>query len=152
VEAVVAIAIVVVVTTGAWGLFLTIQQNWLSASLAMRTATEAGVTLQKIIYGDGNAVGSIREAVKQDVSFSNTAGGGWELVLDGTNAANRIIYEPASNRIVHANGYVYSSNVVASTAAKPNDGCEIEVTVQHVEGSRTNSSTMSTYVRFRNRK
>lgn len=151
VELLMAISILVIVTTGSWALFLAVQRNGVAASLAMRTTSEAARAMQQMVYAQQSGLPTMRAATAQTVAVTTPAAGGWEIALDGTGGVNRTIYEPANGRIVHANGFVYSDNVLTSSAIKANGGCMITVTVQHVEGPKTNTSSISTFVRFRNK-
>ena len=149
IELTIASFVMITVVTGAISLFVVIRNSWTTASLHLRSSSKASRALSRMVYGAGSTRTGIRAAYREDVSLSPTGGGGWRLSLS-TNVNETITYNPVNSNITTQTGFLIADNVVTSTAALATGGCRISLTVQEAARRRQATSTMTTYVKFRN--
>lgn len=149
VELSIASTLMVTVVAGAISLFLVIQNSWSTASLHLQSSSKASRALTRMVYGAGSDRTGIRAAYREDVNLNQTGDGGWRLSLS-TNITETLVYTPADSNIVTQTGFVIADNVVTSTAALASGGCNLSLTIREAGRRQEATTTMSTYVKFRN--
>lgn len=144
VEVSMSVAIITVVTIGMFNVFTSFLRSYNATSLMYTASARANLGLERMVYGTGTNLG-LREAESSGVSttFSNTD---WQLNF--TNQWYK--YKSASKCIVNQSAKTICTNVVSSTLTYSTNGCQIALSVAESGGGRVITSTVTTYVQFRN--
>jgi len=150
-EVCVALAIVTIVTIGAFNVFLSFARSYNTSTLMRTASTRASLGLERMVYGVGTNMG-LREAVASSVAvtYSNTTD--WTLTYSNAldTAVKSFTYSTSKKSITDWAGKTICTNVVSSTATDLTTGCQITLSVTESAGGRTLSNSMMTFVQFRN--
>jgi len=122
------------------------QQSWYTAAAAIDSSRIASSALERMVYGANNKPG-LRAAALGKANIAYASGGSWQL---NTSPTDFISYDANSEKITNQDGFVFCSNVSTSTATVGPKGCTISLDVRTRGGRQTLTSSMQTYVQFRN--
>ena len=152
-EMMVSLTIFTLLTLAVFALFFLFHRGYYIVSLARNTSNDASTALERMVYGVSTNYGA-REFYRGSVGV-NQSGSGWTLVATNKGRLVRYQYYPNEQRIRDQNNFVICDNVVSSRVAwvgARTNAVSLSVTVRQTGGRRTTSSTMSTVVRFRNKR
>jgi Tfp pilus assembly protein PilE len=157
VEMMMSFAIITLITIGAFNVFIQVLRSY-NASTLMRTAAgRASTGMERMVYGVGTNIG-LREAAANSVTvtYSNTTD--WTLtytnLVDSASATNAgaksFKYSTSKKQITDWAGKLICTNVISSTATDLANGCQITLSVAESGGGRVMTSSVITFVQFRN--
>lgn len=151
IEMTVSFAIITLIIVGAFNVFISILRSY-NASTLMRTAAgRASTGMERMVYGVGTNIG-LREAdaASVTVTYSNTTD--WTLTYTNVpdSAAKSFKYSTTGRKITDWAGKLICTNVISSTATDLATGCQITLSVAESGGGRVITSSVMTFVQFRN--
>ena len=146
VELMMASSVMTVLVAGTVTIMYVHQQSWFTAAVAIDSSSDVSSALERMVYGEGNNPG-LRATEQGQANIVHATCGSWQL---NTSPTAFLAYDANSGTITNQDGFVFCSNVSTSTATMGLGGCTISLDVQGTGGRQTLTSSMQTYVRFRN--
>jgi prepilin-type N-terminal cleavage/methylation domain-containing protein len=151
VEMAMSIAIVTIVTVGAFNVFVSFLRSYNTSTLMRTAAGRASTGVERMVYGVGTNIG-LREAgsLSVTVTYSNTTD--WTLTYSNTtdSAVKFFKYSTSKKSITDWAGKTICTNVISSTATDLTTGCQITLSVTESSGGRVMTNSATTFVQFRN--
>jgi hypothetical protein len=146
-----SMAILTIVTAGVFNVFVSFLRSY-NASTVMRTAAAgASSGMERMVYGVGTNIG-LREAGASSVIVTYSNSTDWTLTFTNlTDSAKKsFAYSTSTKKITDWAGKTICTNVIASTASNQTRGCQITLSVTESGGGRVVTSSVMTFVQFRN--
>jgi prepilin-type N-terminal cleavage/methylation domain-containing protein len=152
VEMAMSMAIITMVTIGLFDVFTFFLRSYNATSLMATASGRASSGMERMVYGVGTNIG-LREAGSATVSVTYSNGvADWTLTYTNlTDLAQKSFkYSQSKQVITDWAGKTICTNVVSSTATNQTRGCQITLSVAESGGGRVITSSVMTFVDFRN--
>lgn len=152
VEMAMSMAIITVVTIGLFNVFIFFLCSYNATSLMYTASGRASSGMERMVYGVGTNIG-LREAGSATVSVTYSNGAAdWTLTYTNLpdSAAKSFKYSQSKQVITDWAGKTICTNVISSTATDLTSGCQITLSVAESGGGRVITSSVMTFVDFRN--
>jgi prepilin-type N-terminal cleavage/methylation domain-containing protein len=146
VEMLISVAVLTIVITGTFNVFVQSIRSYNATTLMRTSATRASLALDRMVYGVGTNLG-LREVPESSVTLSNVGSTFWKIAF--TNSAY-FQWSSTCKCITDQSGKGIGTNIVASTLSTNGGGCSITLSVAESGGGRIITNNMSTFVQFRN--
>ncbi len=133
------------VITGTMSFFSFYLRGWRSTEIVMYASQDASMALQRMTHCNQGQAGLM--AASRNSTTLLEADGDWRIDYgDG----QLLMYDADAGEIINENGSVICDNVVTSSAAVGPFGVQLALTVEEGARGRRYTSSMSTYIDFRN--
>jgi hypothetical protein len=133
------------VTAGTMSFMIFFLRGWQSTELIMFASDDASKALQRMVHCSGGQAGLMSAGWK--TTQVKHQRGDWRIDYgDG----QLLMYDAKAGEIINESGAVLCDNVVTSSVALGPFGVQLALTVESEARGRRHTSSMSTYVDFRN--
>lgn len=146
VEVLIASSVMVLVTSGTVGLYVTARKIWYPSTLTMAANIDADRAMSRMVYGVNFSTGGLRSAAQSTVSRWSD-GDSWTLTF---NTNRWLMYNGVSNTLSSSYAGLLAKNVLSSTCGVSSTGCGIMFRIVESAGMTTVTNRYDTSVTFRN--
>ncbi|MFC1496924.1 type II secretion system protein J [Verrucomicrobiota bacterium] len=154
-EMLMTVGVFSVIMSGVFAVYISGQKVWHQTSVNMRTANEASLIVEKMVYGISLYSG-VRAAKGSTVNIV-PSGNDWALSYESADSVTNLFeYDSGLGRISYSNTGSVSNPIVTgedvsgASVSNTGDGLVISVVVSITEGRFSSVNTVNSYVNYRN--